>query len=57
MHIEGNLWLYVLPPFGYFKTKNDFSGKKRTKLGASDSDPISNQGLIKRNYLAALVVS
>ena len=35
--------------------KTDFSGKKRTILGAFlQNGPLSDQGLIKRAYLAAL---
>ena len=39
----------------FFGKKVDFSGKKKTNLGAYfQKVPISDQGLIKRTYLAAL---
>jgi hypothetical protein len=39
----------------FFGQKSDFSGKKRTDLGAFfEKGPLSDQGLIKRTYLPAL---
>ena len=39
----------------FFGQKADFSGKKRTNLGAFfGNGPLSDQGLLKRTYLAAL---
>ena len=40
----------------FLDQKADFSGKKRTNLGSFfQKDPLSDQGLIKQTYLAALL--
>ena len=40
----------------FFAQKKNFSGKKKTNLEAFfQKGPLSDQGLIKRTYLAALV--